>query len=380
MPNQIKNFVKIVFIIDSLRRHGTQRFLLHLARGLHRLGYKQTVVVLNDVCDSEIEKGLAAARCSVIRIGKPAFLAAGYGWWRLVSNLRRLQPDVVMTMLDFADTVGRPAARLAGCPVLLSSIRVRNVSKPFWRRWVDGKTIRWCQKVVFNSRHVADYSRRKEAVRAEQIVVIPNGVNDLRVGHDQWRRDFRKRLEMEEEETALIGAVARLHPQKNLTLFLRALAQLSTDRPWKAVILGDGPARHALLGEARILGLTDRVSFLGARTDVESWLAAMDLFVHTADFEGMPNAVMEAMAMGLPVVASDVDGTRELIADGQNGFLVPAGDAAGFAERMEELMEKRELRLRLGKEAHRTVLDRFGMARMVGDYDRLFHSLVKMEN
>jgi glycosyltransferase involved in cell wall biosynthesis len=371
--------VKIVFIIDSLQRHGTQRFLLHLARGLRLLDYEQTVVVLNDVCDSEIGKGLAASGCRLIRIGKPALLAAGFGWWRLVYSLRRMQADVVVTMLDFADTLGRPAARLAGCPVLVSSIRVRNVSKPLWRVWIDRKTIRWCQKVVFNSRHVAEYSHMKEEVRLEQIVVIPNGVEDLRTGHDQSRKDFRGRLELE-EDTILIGAVARLHPQKNLSLFLRALARLSTDRPWKAVILGEGPARQALLAETQALGLTDRVIWLGARTDVDGWLAAMDLFVHTADFEGMPNAVMEAMAAGLPVIGASVDGVRELIVDASSGYLVSPGDAIGFAQRIKELMEDCQLRCRVGGEAHRAVLERFGMDRMVAEYDKLFRSLVGRES
>jgi glycosyltransferase involved in cell wall biosynthesis len=376
--NQARDLVKIVFVIDSLSRHGTQRFLLHLVRGLHLLGYEQIVVVLNDVCDPEIEKGLATAGCRLLRIGKPALLAAGYGWWRLVSILRHLQADLVVTMLDFADTLGRPAARLAGCPVLVSSIRVRNLSKPSWRGWMDRKTIRWCQKVVFNSHHVAEYSRLKEGAKVEQIVVIPNGVEDLRAGRDQWREGFRKRLEML-QETKLIGAVARLHPQKNLSLFLRSLAQLSTDRPWKAVVLGEGPARQALLAESRALGLTDRVTWLGARSDVEGWLAAMDLFVHTADFEGMPNALMEAMAAGLPVIAASVDGVRELIDDASNGYLVPSRDAAGFAKRIKEVMEDPELGARLGREAHRAMRDRFGIGRMIVEYDNLFRSLVKRE-
>ena len=102
----------------------------------------------------------------------------------------------------------------------------------------------------------------------------------------------------------------------------------------------------------------------------------MDVFVHTSDFEGMPNAVMEAMAMGLPVVASAVDGTCELIEEGVSGYLLPPGDVDAFAQRIRELMEDSDLAHQLGEKAHRDVLERFGMARMIEAYEQLFLSLV----
>src|SRR5436309_983125 len=172
--------VKIVFIIDSLRRHGTQRFLTQLARGLQDLGYEQTVIALSNASDPDIEEALTSAGCSIRRIGKWALLLGGFGWWRVVVVLRRLLPDVVMTMLDFADTLGRPAARLTGCHALVTSIRARNLAKPSWQRWFDRKTVRWAEKVVFNTRHVVKYAREKEGVCPEQVVVIPNGVENLR--------------------------------------------------------------------------------------------------------------------------------------------------------------------------------------------------------
>src|SRR5207302_9715325 len=129
MPNETGGkLVKIVFIIDSLRRHGTQRFLIRLARGLQDLGYDQTVIALNDASDLDIEESFSSIGCALTRIGKFSLLLGGVGWWRLVAMLKRLKPDVVMTMLDFADTLGRPAARLAGCRGLVTSIRARNLA------------------------------------------------------------------------------------------------------------------------------------------------------------------------------------------------------------------------------------------------------------
>jgi glycosyltransferase involved in cell wall biosynthesis len=371
--------VNVVFIIDSLRRHGAQRFLTYLVRGLSNLGYVQQVIVLNKARDSDIEEALSSSGCAVTYIGKFALLLGGAGWWHLVAILKRTRPDVVMTMLDFADTLGRPAARLAGCRRLVTSIQVRNLAKPAWQRWLDRKTVRWVDKVIFNSGQVVNYAREKEGVREDQVVIIPNGVEDLRTRTGALRADSRRQLGLG-PKTLLLGTVARLYPQKNLSLFLRAMAKLSTLQQWKALVVGDGPERRQLLALADELSLTDRVIWLGAKPDVGGWLAAMDVFVHTSDFEGMPNAVMEAMAMGLPVVASAVDGTCELIEDGISGYLLPPGDVDAFAEKIRELMEDSDLAHQVGEKAHRDVLERFGMDRMIEAYEQLFLSLVNSKS
>ena len=366
--------VKIVFVIDSLRRHGAQRFLTHLTRGLRQLGYTQTVIALNSVSDSSIEQELADAGCSVVTIGKRALLLGGYGWWRLVAILRKIEPDVVMTLLDVADTIGRPAARAARCKVLVSSIRVRNIVKPAWQRWLDCQTVRWAKKVVFNSARVVPYALGNEGVRPEQGVVIPNGVEDWRARSQSLRETTRAEVGVA-PETFLLGAVGRLNPQKNVALLLEVVSRLPKTRSWKLLVIGEGPDRRMLAGTARELGISDRMLWLGERADLASWYAAMDLFVHTANFEGMPNAVMEAMASGLPVVASAVDGTRDLITDRVNGCLASAGARDEFVQRITELMNDPIMAQRLGDRAHRDILDHFGMAKMIQSYDELFRSL-----
>ena len=140
-------------------------------------------------------------------------------------------------------------------------------------------------------------------------------------------------------------------------------------------MVGDGPERPQLVALARELALSERLIWLGSRQDVGGWLAAMDIFVHTADFEGMPNAVMEAMAMALPVVASNVDGNRELIRNGVSGYLVTPGDTRAFTQQIQQLMDNPDRAREVGKKAHQEVLERFSMARMVRAYDQLFVSL-----
>ena len=367
--------MKIVFIIDSLQRYGAQRFLTHLVHGLHDRGYTQRVIALNDATDRDIEQNLSTADCAITRIGKILLLSGGAGWWALVAMLKREMPDVVVTILDFADTLGRPAARLARCRRLVTSIRVRNLTKPAWQRWIGRRTIKWADRVVFNSTHVVEYGRQQEGVREDQVVVIPNGVEDLRGRRAGLRDRYRQELGVS-PATAILGSVGRLYPQKNLSLLLRALAMLPVSRPWKVLLIGEGPQRPKLLRLARKLGLSDRIIWLGSRSDVEGWLAAMDIFIHTADFEGMPNAVMEAMSMGLPVIASAVDGTRELISDGVSGYLVAPGDADSFAKRIVQIIDNPDLAHRLGEQAHHDILAHFGMVQMIDAYDQLFLSLI----
>ncbi|MEY2500667.1 MAG: hypothetical protein QOI07_1001 [Verrucomicrobiota bacterium] len=367
--------MKVSYIIDSLRRHGTQRFLIHLTRGLAGLGYRQQIIELSGAADRDIEEALVTAGGNVVHIGKSSFLWAGAGWFRLVRAIRKAKPDVVITFLPVADTLGRPAARLAGVPNLLSSIRARDLAKPRWQRLWDRRTVHWASKIIFNSRYVVEYAKREEGIRDEQVVVIPNGVADLRAQALQYRETTRRELKLD-SETIVLGSVGRLHSQKNHTLLLRACAKLPVARPaWKLLVVGDGPDKEKLERLASDLGLETHILWLGARAEVEKLLAAMDVFVHTADFEGMPNALMEAMAMGLPVIASEIDGARELIRDGLDGYLVPAGNVAMFSERIQTVMNDPDLARRFGENAHASVLAAFGLPQMVQAYHSLLQSL-----
>lgn len=370
--------MKVTYIIDSLRRHGAQRFLVHLTRGLAALGYEQRIINLSGVADPDIEQNLEASCREITRIGKRSLLLGGAGWLRLVRNLKRSRPEVVMTLLPMADTLGRSAARLAGCGVLLTSIRARDLAKPAWQRHWDRRTIHWARKVIFNSRHVVEFACREEGIREEQVVVIPNGVEDLRARSLALRTVSRREFALE-TDTVLLGAVGRLQRQKNIPLLLRACAALSTGRNWKLLVVGDGAEKFRLVSLAQELGIAGRVLWAGERIDVEACLAAMDIFIHTADYEGMPNAVMEAMAMGLPVIASSVDGARELIRDGTSGYLVPPGDVSAFAKRIDQMMDEPDLARLIGDQAHRDILEGFGVPRMIAAYHELFVSLVTPE-
>jgi GalNAc-alpha-(1->4)-GalNAc-alpha-(1->3)-diNAcBac-PP-undecaprenol alpha-1,4-N-acetyl-D-galactosaminyltransferase len=210
----------------------------------------------------------------------------------------------------------------------------RTVALP-WRvlRWI---CYRWADRVVAQTQDAAHWLEQHCGVPA---LVIPNPVRAL------------PRIVCEREP--LIIGVGRLSPEKGFDLLLKAFAALAPAFPeWRLAIVGDGPQRTALAELRAQLRLAERVELVGQTRDVETWMARAGLLVHPSRREGFPNAVMEAMAMGVPVICADCQaGPSELIQDGINGRLVSVGDVAELERAMALLMRSPELRERLGQEA-----------------------------
>ncbi len=228
-----------------------------------------------------------------------------------------------------------------------------------------------------------DSSRRfltgRQGYAAERTRVIYNGVD---VAHWPRSPQDRKRLRAEigaADDEALIGSVGRLDVQKGHSILIEAAARLPKDARFKCVILGQGPRRPLLEALARRHRLEARVRLLGERDDLAAWLSAFDVFVLPSLWEGLPNALLEAMAFGLPVVASAVDGAAEAVQDGANGLLAKPGDPSALARRIGELLAKPDLRERLGAAARRAVGERFTLVRMMDAYQQAYRDVVSLE-
>jgi GalNAc-alpha-(1->4)-GalNAc-alpha-(1->3)-diNAcBac-PP-undecaprenol alpha-1,4-N-acetyl-D-galactosaminyltransferase len=171
----------------------------------------------------------------------------------------------------------------------------------------------------------------------------------------------------------LLG-VGRLDPQKGFDLLLHAFAEVAADFPeWDALILGEGAERPSLELMGRALGIADRLSLPGPVRDVEGFMTQSDLFVLSSRYEGFPNALLEAMACGLPVISTDCPtGPKEIIQDGANGLLVPVNDVPALAKAMRQLMGDQAERQRLGGSA-RSVIDRYSTDRVMTKWDRVIN-------
>lgn len=189
---------------------------------------------------------------------------------------------------------------------------------------------------------------------------------------------IRERTTRDPRGRFTVGTACRLAPAKGIVYLLRAVADISEDLPQvRLQIAGDGPERSQLEAETRALNLTERVSFLGWRKDLDSLLADWDAFVVPSLRESLPTALLEAMAAGLPVVASNVGGIPEAVDDGGTGWLAPPGDVEALTQRLRQIAENPEQAHAVGMAARKEVEERFGDARMAAEisavYDEVLH-------
>jgi glycosyltransferase involved in cell wall biosynthesis len=360
--------MKVVYFIDNLRGDGTQRVLSQLARKLAERGYKQTVVCLNDSCDEWIVANLRKAPVEVRIVGKAA-LASGYGLLSTLLWLRREKFDIAVTLLFVADVVGRMLARLAGVDRIISSLRARNVHySPLQRRLVRA-TMGSADAVVINSSYLREFAIVEEGARPERIHVIPNGVYIENYSTPIDQGLLRANMGLP-RSTLLIGSVGRLTRQKGFDVLLRAFSLLSREDV-NLLIFGIGEEEARLRALASKSGLQERIHFAGYRRDLPSLLGALDLYVHPARFEGMPNALLEAMAAARPIIASNTDGNRELIEDGIHGWLVPPDDPGALAKATEDALTNLDEAQRRGAAARQRVATHFGVEAMVGAWEKL---------
>jgi glycosyltransferase involved in cell wall biosynthesis len=251
------------------------------------------------------------------------------------------------------------------------------VDKPGWQRWLDRRTAFIADRVVVNAEDVMRSAIRKEGVRKEQIVYIPNGVGSMAPGKS--RESMRASLGIP-ANAKVIGAVGRLHASKGHDVLVAAFARLAAEMPDAYLaIAGDGGLRGRLEQQIADLRLAGRAHLLGVRDDIPDLLGAMDIFAHPSRWEGMPNALMEAMAAGLPVVASSVDGIKTLIRDNETGILVKSGAIGDLAAQLRRLILDDGFAMQLGRRAAQEMKEQFGLDRMCDAYDTLYRNLLRQK-
>lgn len=360
--------MKIVYFIDHLRGDGTQRALKQLARGLAQRGHMQSIVCLNDEADEGVVAPLRAAGVTIRAVGKSKLLR-GSGFVETFRWLNERQFDVGVTLLYVSDLVGRPMLRAARVPRVISSLRARNVNYPALGRALTRVSMRTADRVILNSATVREFAISGEGVSPNQIVIIPNGicVDEFLapMSREQLAREFNVPA-----GARVIGSVGRLAPQKGFDVLLRAFTRLD-DSDAHLVLIGQGDEERKLRTLADELGISERVHFAGYRRDVPRLLGALDVYVHPARFEGMPNAVMEAMAAGCPIVATTVDGTTELLRDGIDAWLVPPDDADALRDALQEVLDDPIKAHARGQSAQKRAVEHFSEQAMVDAWERV---------
>jgi len=290
----------------------------------------------------------------------------------LFALLRQHRFDILHTHLCHANVLGRVVGRLAGVPVVVSTTHVAEPRR--WHLLLERWTVSLVDRVVAVSEAVRRYMVEQARIPAEKILVIRNGVDPSRFR--VRRGEFRQR-EGIPADRLLVTTVGRLHEQKGLGGLLEAARLVVSERPEvRFLVVGEGPQRRELLRLRDRFGLEEHVRFLGFRPDVPQILADSDVFVLPSLWEGLAIALLEAMAAGLPVVVTDVEGVREVVTDGETGLVVPPADDGALVAALGRLLSDPGLRKRLALAGHEQVARHFGWEKVVSDTMALYDTLL----
>jgi glycosyltransferase involved in cell wall biosynthesis len=351
--------MKALLVCQNLNVGGAEELVLGASTELPSVGVQTGVVALSR--RGPVADEIAAA-------GIPVHVVAGQpgprdpaAFMRLVRLLQREQPDVVHTFLIVASIYGRLAAFAAGVPVVLAAEQNVYTRKPRRHALLERALATRTYRVVACCQAVGRFYQRQVGLPPSKVAVVYNAVRFGRRPLPTDTETARFALKLP-PEAFVLGTLGRLTEQKDQRTLLEAVASLARDvRDVVLFLAGDGPLRPELESQAARFGLADRVRFLGVRRDRATLYAAMDAFVLPSRWEGLSLALVEAMGAGRAVVATDVGGNPEVVADGRTGLLVPANDAAALTDAIVRLARDRPLRDSLGQAAAAEARVRFSI-------------------
>jgi len=377
--------LRIVYLLPNLESGGTERHVLHLAQRVNQGRFPLSLVT---VAGGGSLHEAFAERIPVTVMGDPAkgrrFRKSYLEQLATLSALTRLlrdrKPDILHAYLPAANVLGPIAARLAGVRRIIVSKRALANYKtdyPMLRR-VEPLGNRLADVILVNSDAVRRDVERTERHWEGKFRKIYNGVAPI----DPWTPEeamaFRRR-EGITTDALVVLCVSNFYPYKGHEELAEAAARIVPTFPNVLFLLvgRDSGTMEATKAHVRDRGIEGSVRFVGSRTDVADLLRASDLFVHPSREEGFSNAILEAMAAGLPVVGCNVGGNPEAIVDGKTGRLVPSRNAAAFASAIAELLADPEKRKAMGEAGRHRATERFSLDRMVGEMESLYGSLAR---
>lgn len=367
---------RVLHLITSFEIGGTERQAVELLKRLNRERYDVRLAVLRN--EGPFYSEIQAQFPDVPEFPLTSFYNANA--LKQLARLRRLllgeKTDILHAHDFYSSFLGAAAARLCGVRVIACQ---RHLKLSDRRAHRAGTRLihRLAHRILVNSEAIRDHIIGRDGASPDKIVVIKNGVvasQSRANSHDELCGEIGIN-----SSSTLVGIVARLQEVKGHHYFIEAAANaLRTRTDAHFVLVGDGPLRGEIERQAVELGIADRVHLMGDRGDVSQLVGAFDLLVLSSLHEGLPNAVMEAMSAGVPVVATSVGGTKELITDGETGYLAPPENSPALADRIVFALGDEAHRDDIVSAARRRVTTRFGIERMVESVEALYDEMMMM--
>ncbi len=367
--------IRIAFIIKSMEVGGSQTHLVQVLKLLDRSRFDPVLYCLSGegaLLENVRQQGVVVVTPGAGRSFRGLGLVSRV--LALTRALRQQNPDIVHTYLLRANLVGSISSRLARVPKLMVSKRGCH-----WRKGFElvgakiGNAL--ADRIMVNAEAVREFVHDNEGCAVDDVVVIPSGVDT-----DRFRPldggGFKARLGLPEDRR-IIGIVTRMRVRKGVEEFIRAMGQVRSTYPdAHAVIVGEVELDDEMRALVRALHLDDHLTLLGRRSDMPEVYSAFDIFVLSSHDEGMSNAILEAMSVEKPVVATNVGGTGEVIRHQQSGLLVPAKDAQALALAITQVLADPAQALAMGKLGRRIVEENFSARSMVRSMERFYVELV----
>jgi len=376
MVKKTKQPIRLLFLIDEMQGEaGTEKQIVNLIRRLPPDKYKLYLAcfVVSDWLRS------LDLPCRIYDLNAPSFwLASAHtNILRFTQFLRREQIDIIQTFFRAAHLVGSISGFLAGVPRIITSRRNFGHALTTRRKWTMKVINRFAHRILANSFSVKRRTVELEGAIPRQIEVIYNGVN-LAPFRTSPPADYLCKADLGiTEDQPIVGIVANLRPVKGVRYFIEAAKIVSKSYPWaQFVVLGYGELIDELKQQAAQLGISGKVHFLGCLPQVIDHLRLFDVAVLSSLSEGFSNAILEYMAAGLPVVATDVGSNWEAIEDGVTGFLARAQDPGDIADKIIDLLSNPERRKKMGLAGRERVERDFSIERMVERHDEYYHHVL----
>jgi glycosyltransferase involved in cell wall biosynthesis len=367
---------RVLHLITSFEIGGTERQAVELLKRLDAKRYDVRLAVLRN--EGQFYDEIRSRFSNVPEFPLTSFYNANA--LRQLARLRRLMVRQKIDLLHahdfYSGLLGAAAARLAGVRVIACQRHLRLSDR---RAHDFGSRVIHClaHRLLVNSEAIRDKIIDQDGASPSKIRIIKNGIIESNEPRAEARQQLCNELRIGNGGT-LIGTVARLQPVKGHRALIQAAATVLRERPEvHFVLVGDGPLRNEIQMQCGRLGIANRVHLMGDRGDVARLLPAFDLLVLASLHEGLPNAVMEAMAARVLVVATAVGGTKELIEDGVTGYLVAPEDPKALAERIRFALGDNEHRAEIVSAAHHRVTEAFGIERMVESVEALYDELME---
>lgn len=361
---------RVLHVIDSLHLGGAQEVVQNLATcGSPRFKHEVATMHGRGIYWNRLRDAGITVHSLSPHKHLPLYLAT------LPALILSTRPDILHCHLIPSNIIAKPIGFLLGVPLVINHDHTNDPHRIDNKLLLalDKSTNRFARHIIAVAAACRDFLIHHESIPPEKITLVPNAIDLRRFSPGTIdRRESRAKLGLPPEAPVIAG-VGRLNPQKNFSLFLEIAAALSAEMPGVRFLLaGEGPEEPLLREQASTLGIADRVVFAGYVSDTRLVYSASDILLMPSRFEGLPMTLLEAMAMGLPVVASNLDGIAEVITDACEGFLAEPGHAPAFTSRILQLLHDPSLASRITASARATIETNHSVEKMTSAVEAIY--------